>query len=361
MSEQDDLLKSLTIAKDERSSSGDTGSGRRTAIGGAIVFALLLVFGGAWFGGFFEGSDPQTPDRTIAEAAPETVPDTTTTDVTASPPPRVSQVSAQRPSRDGVVLDASGYVTARRIATVSAELTGLIKTVLIEEGMDVEEGQVLATLDDALAAADYKVANARIRQVEAEVGTFRANLAEARRELARATALRKDNFASEARVTQGAANVEALEANLAGAEARVEVSRFEAQRLKERLDDHTIRAPFAGVVTVKAAQPGEIVSPVSAGGGFTRTGICTIVDMASLEIEVDINEAFIGRVFDGQRVVANLDAYPDWDIDAYVIAIIPTANREKATVRVRIGINNRDKRILPDMGIRVALFGADQS
>ena len=172
----------------------------------------------------------------------------------------------------------------------------------------------------------------------------------------RATRLRKENLVSEAQLTEAESRVEALTADLKRARSDINVLELEVTRQQERLDDHVIRAPYAGVVTVKNAQTGEIVSPGSAGGGFTRTGICTIVDMDSLEIEVDVNESFIGRVFSGQRVVANLDAYPDWDIAASVVAIIPTADRAKATVRVRIGIETRDPRILPDMGVKVAFL-----
>jgi RND family efflux transporter MFP subunit len=126
------------------------------------------------------------------------------------------------------------------------------------------------------------------------------------------------------------------------------------------LDDTVIRAPFAGVALSKDAQPGEMVSPVSAGGGFTRTGISTIVDMSSLEIEVDVNESFINRVTPGQKVEATLDAYPDWRIPAHVITIVPTADRQRATVLVRIAFEQLDPRILPDMGVKVAFMGAPE-
>ncbi|MEO0578985.1 MAG: efflux RND transporter periplasmic adaptor subunit, partial [Pseudomonadota bacterium] len=251
---------------------------------------------------------------------------------------------------------ASGYITARRIATVSSQITGLITEVRVEEGMVVEEGQVLARLDDELARVDLELATARLASQRAGVASIRANLAEAERVLNRARRLRPKNLVSEAELSNAVANYDSLTADLERAQADVAVLELEVERQRERLEDHVITAPFAGVVTVKNAQTGEIVSPGSAGGGFTRTGICTIVDMASLEIEVDVNESFIGRVFAGQRVVASLDAYPDWDISAAVIAIIPTADRAKATVRVRIGIEASDARILPDMGVKVAFF-----
>jgi multidrug efflux pump subunit AcrA (membrane-fusion protein) len=166
----------------------------------------------------------------------------------------------------------------------------------------------------------------------------------------------KNSFSSEASRTDAMAKLQSLTANFKSADAEIVLAKIDIRRQKERLADHTIRAPFSGVVTVKNAQPGEIVSPASAGGGFTRTGICTIVDMSSLEIEVDVNESFIGRVFPGQTVQANLEAYPDWIIPASVIAIIPTADRAKATVQVRIKLKLSDHRILPDMGVKVAFL-----
>lgn len=256
------------------------------------------------------------------------------------------------------ILNASGYITARRMATVSAEVMGLITEVAVEEGMRVTEGQMLAQLDDAIASVDYQLAAAQADALTARLASTEAALKEAERVLKRAKTLKDNEFSSEASVTSAQATVDSLRAELAGLKADIQVAQLGAQRQKERLMDHTIRAPFAGVVTVKNAQPGEIVSPSSAGGGFTRTGICTIVDMSSLEIEVDVNEAFIGRVFEGQTVEAQLDAYPDWSIPASVIAIIPTADRAKATVRVRIKIETTDSRILPDMGVKVAFIKA---
>lgn len=254
------------------------------------------------------------------------------------------------------ILNASGYVTARRIATVSAELTGRIVEVLVEEGMDVEEGQILARLDDALAQVDQRLAEAQTRASEAALASLAAQLAEARRVLARNRGLEEKNFVTRAEITRSESEVERLIADVARAGADLEAAQQQVARARERVADHVIRAPFAGVVTDKNAQPGEIVAPGSAGGGFTRTGICTLVDMTSLEIEVDVNEAFIGRVTEGQPVEARLDAYPDEVIPAHVLAIIPTANRDKATVKVRIGIDRPDPRILPDMGVNVAFL-----
>jgi RND family efflux transporter MFP subunit len=257
---------------------------------------------------------------------------------------------------DERILDASGYVTARRIATVSSQVAGLITEVNVEEGMLVEEGQVLARLDDELARVELRLAEARLDSQRAVVESVQANLAEAERVHERATRLRPQNLVSEAQLSEATARLDSLKADLKRSKSDIKALGFEVERQQERLEDHVITAPYAGVVTVKNAQPGEIISPSSAGGGFTRTGICTIVDMDSLEIEVDVNESFIGRVFADQRVVANLDAYAGWDIPAKVIAIIPTADRAKATVKVRIGIEVSDPRILPDMGVKVAFL-----
>ena len=214
-------------------------------------------------------------------------------------------------------------------------------------------GQVLATLDDALASVNLKLAAARVDVLEARSQSLLASLQEAERNHIR---VKNNEFSSDAEKTRALSELQRLTASLQSAKADETVARLEVTRQQERLADHTIRAPFGGVVTVKNAQPGEIVAPTSAGGGFTRTGICTIVDMQSLEIEVDVNESFIGRVFPGQPVEARLDAYPDWTIPASVIAIIPTADRAKATVQVRIKIELSDSRILPDMGVKVAFM-----
>lgn len=255
------------------------------------------------------------------------------------------------------ILDASGYITARRIATVSAETTGLITSVDVEEGMLVRTGQVLATLDGSLVAVDYRLAQARVLIQEARLRSLQIDLAEAQRALTRLENLGANgDFSSESQLTRARADVNKLLANLSSAKADITIAQLNVSQQKNRLDDHTIRAPFSGVITAKNAQPGEIISPVSAGGGFTRTGICTIVDMNSLEIEVDVNEAFIAKINQGMRVIAKLDAYPDWKIPASVTAIIPTADRAKATVRVRIKIEINDSKILPDMGVKVSFY-----
>ena len=226
------------------------------------------------------------------------------------------------------ILDASGYVVARRRATVSSKMTGKVLKVFIEEGMYVEEGQILAQLDDSTMKADLNYSQSQLN--------------EAIRIFNRTKELAKDELASQASLDAARASVEGLEA-------------LNAVR-KQVVQDMKILAPFSGVVVYKAAQPGEMISPVSAGGGFTNTGICTIVDMDSLEVEVDVNEAFINRVKPGQPVITNLNAYPKWDIPSEVIAIIPTADRNKATVKVRIALLERDERVLPDMGSRVSFL-----
>lgn len=251
------------------------------------------------------------------------------------------------------ILNSSGYITARRMATVSSEVMGLITEVNVEEGMEVEQGQILARLDDSLAKVNYDFAVAQIAVLEARRKGVVVNLNEAKLAYQR---ILNNTYSSEAERTGAFATQQSLLANLESAEADLQVATIEVRRQQERIDDHVIRAPFSGVVTQKNAQPGEIVAPSSAGGGFTRTGICTIVDMSSLEIEVDVNESFIGRVYPDQKVEATLDAYPDWLIPASVIATIPTADRAKATVQVRIRIDADDPRILPEMGVKVGFL-----
>jgi RND family efflux transporter MFP subunit len=307
------------------------------------VAAVLVLMALAGVGGYWAGSS----GKAAPAASPAPV---------ASAPASTSKPAARPapPPEDAAVLSASGYITARRMATVASRITGQLTAVVVEEGMQVAAGDVLARLDDRIAKNDLDRAEAEHRAALAQVESGKAQLAEAKRILARVESLKKTDFSSEAALTDSRATMERLTAGLASDRAQVDVAAFRVQGAREQLDLHVIRAPFAGVVTEKTAQPGEVVSPMSAGGGFTRTGVCTIVDMSSLEIEVDVNESYIGRVSAGQRVTATLDAYPDWEIPARVIAIIPSANREKATVRVRIGLETDDARILPDMGVKVA-------
>ena len=261
------------------------------------------------------------------------------------------EVSSQTAS---TVLNASGYVTARRKATVSSKFTGKVVEVLIEEGMDVEQNQVLARLDDSNLATSYALAEAQLRSSETSLKETQALLNEARAIFKRTRNLVDRGLSSEAEVDRARAGSESLAAQLERKQADIRVAEKQLDVYRQQLEDTIIRAPFAGVVVAKNAQPGEMISPVSAGGGFTRTGIGTIVDMSSLEIEIDVNETYINRVKPGQKIVATLDAYPDWSIPCHVIAIIPTADRQRATVEVRVGFDKLDPRILPDMGVKVA-------
>jgi RND family efflux transporter MFP subunit len=254
------------------------------------------------------------------------------------------------------VLQATGYVTARREATVSAQITGTLTQVMIEEGEHVEAGQVLALLEDTAQKAALAQAEAQQRAAEAELVQFASQLAQSRRDLKRAEDLVGRKLVSQQAVETARTQVEMQAAQLDTQRKQVELARAGVQGAKVQLDYCTIRAPFAGVVIAKAAQVGEIVSPFSAGGGFTRTGIGTIVDMDSLEIEVDVNESYINRVVADQKTEAVLDAYPDWKIPGRVIAIIPTADRSKATVKVRVAMDTKDARIVPDMGVRVSFL-----
>lgn len=275
---------------------------------------------------------------------------------------QVATVSMRAAGTQAAVLNASGYVTARRRATVSSKITGKVIEVNVEEGMMVTEGQVLARLDAsspraALALAEAQAEAARRGLRENEVRLEQARLAERR-----ATQLLKDRIVSQSQVDQAKADADSIEAHIAALREQISVTERQIQVEQAELSNYVIRAPFGGVAVSKDAQPGEMVSPVSAGGGFTRTGICTIVDMKSLEIEVDVNESYISRVKPGQDVVAVLDAYPDWMIPSRVITTVPTADRQKATVLVRIGFNELDPRILPDMAIKVSfLRDSDES
>ena len=254
------------------------------------------------------------------------------------------------------LLNASGYVEARRAATVSSKVTGKVVEVLIEEGMKVDAGQVLARLDDSNIKESLLIAEAQLESARKVVDETRPNLRFASAEKKRFTDLVATQAASQSDYNRAETQAQALEATLARQELDVKVAERQVSSWKQQMDDNIIRAPFAGVITTKDSQPGEMISPVSAGGGFTRTGICTIVDMSSLEIEVDVSESYINRVQSGQRVEATLDAYGDWRIPAKVIAIIPAADRQKATVKVRIGFERLDPRILPDMGVKVAFL-----
>ena len=276
----------------------------------------------------------------------------------AAVPVRVAAVHEAGGAASGAVLNATGYVTARRQATVSSKVTGKVVEVLIEEGMEDKAGQLLARLDAktqdaALALAEAQLVQARRALDENEVRLRQAGITRQRQHR-----LLSGGAASQNDVDAADADADSFAARLALGRQQVEVAAREVAARRQDVDDTFIRAPFPGVITTKDAQPGEMISPISAGGGFTRTGIGTLVDMASLEVDVDVNESYINRVRSGQHAEAVLDAYPDWRIPATVIAVVPSADRQKATVKVRLGFDRLDPRILPDMGVKVAFLAA---
>jgi len=267
------------------------------------------------------------------------------------------EVATARPASTGgatTVLNASGYVEPRRKATVAAKITGRVTEVLVDEGMAVKKGQILARLDDSDARRRYEATKADRDVARAAIEELEVNHADAERTLRRINELRVQGIASVQDLDSATAAVDAIKAKLDLARASLDAAEARLAVAAQDLENYTIRAPFAGIAVSKDAQPGEMVSPVSAGGGFTRTGISTIVDMKSLEIEVDVNESHIAKVHPGQPADAVLDAYPEWRIPATVRTIIPTADRQKATVKVRLTFDELDPRILPDMGVKVA-------
>jgi RND family efflux transporter MFP subunit len=270
----------------------------------------------------------------------------------------VSATRAGGAGGDRTLLNASGYVTARREATVSSKVTGKVLEVLVEEGTKVSDGQVLARLDASNIEKSLRLAEAQLESARKALGEIEANLKQAENELHRRQGA--GSAVSQSDLDRADADAKAFRARLDRQNADISVAQREVDTWKQQLDDMVIAAPFAGVVTAKNAQPGEMISPMSVGG-FTRTGICTIVDMSSLEIEVDVGESYINRVSPGQPVEATLDSYPSWKIPAKVIAIIPTADRQKATVKVRIGFVKLDPRILPDMSVKVAFQSAAEA
>lgn len=298
---------------------------------GGLLWLLVLVLGIAAVAVAWWRLRPGVPEVQIVEAQP-----------------------AASASGDRTVLNASGYVTARREATVSSKVTGKVTEVLVEEGMTVKQGQVLARLDDTNIKAALRLAEAQFASATNALAEIAVRIEEARLEFRRQANLLTNRIATMADYERAEAGLKALEARLQKQVADIAVAEREVASWQQQLDDTIIRAPFGGVVTSKNAQPGEMISPISAGGGFTRTGICTIVDMTSLEVEVDVNESYIGRVQAGQPVQATLDAYPEWKIPSKVIAIIPTADRQKSTVRVRVGFDKLEPRILPEMSVKVA-------
>src|SRR6266478_3781790 len=310
------LLGQLRIDRTQRETRFDPRRRRWVATAGLVLVGLIGA--GAWFG---LSGGAALPVRTA-----------------------VAQPMAGG-GANASVLDATGYVTARRQATVSAQITGTLTEVLIEEGDHVKAGQVLGRLEDTAQRAALAQAQAQLKSARALLVQYQAQLAQSERDVKRAEDLLERKLVSQQAVEQARTQVETGAAQVQGQRKQIELAQANVRSAQVQLDYCTVRAPFTGVVIAKAAQVGEIVSPFSAGGGFTRTGIGTIVDMDSLEIEVDVNEAYINRVQPGQPVESVLNAYPDWRIPSHVIAIIPTADRSKATVKVRIGVDLKDARI----------------
>ena len=274
----------------------------------------------------------------------------------------VVEVSAARSvgdQRAQALLNASGYVTPRRRATVAAKVTGRVEQVYAEEGLQVRAGQVLALLDCSQPNAALASAKSDRDATAAALADLEVQLGNADRELARAKSLRAAGVNSAQALDTAQTTVDSLRSKIAltKEQTRAAVSRINVAQ--QDVENCTVRAPFDGKVVSKDAQRGEIVSPISAGGGFTRTGIATVVDMKSLEVEVDVNESYIARVTAGQKVISTLDAYPDWQIPSTVRTVIPTADRQKATVKVRVSFDQLDPRILPDMGVKVAFLSEE--
>jgi RND family efflux transporter MFP subunit len=331
MNSNAELLRQLKIDKSHKEAHGGGGGGngvRLALIAGAVVVALLAVGAGGWA-------------------------------FVAHRPVEVKTATAVSPSANaeaGAVLQATGYVTARRQATVSAQITGTLTEVLIEEGDRVKKGQVLARLEDNALRASLDAARASAAAARATVVQTQAQLDQNLRDADRAEALVGRGLVSKQVSEQARTQANTFRAQLNTARRQADSADAQVKVGQVNLDYTVVRAPFDGVITDKAAQVGEIVSPLSAGGGFTRTGVGTIVDMDSLEIDVDVNEAYIGRVQANMPAEAVLDAYPDWKIPAHVIAIVPAADRGKATVKVRVALENKDGRIVPDMGVRVSFL-----
>ena len=327
MNSSSNLLKSLKI---DRSAPPPPTSHKGLWIGLGVAAVVVLGAGGAWLAlGRDKGVEVQVADVVAIGNG--------------------GAVSAS-------VLDATGYVVARRMATVSAKVPGKVREVLIEEGQRVEPGQVIATLDPIDAEQQRTLSASQLQAARSQAAGVQAQLKEAEANAARLGALVGQKLVSRAQYEQAIAQRDSLRAQLATAQRNAQVAADGLRISAQGVDNTIVRAPFAGVVIAKAAQPGEIVSPMAAGGGFTRTGIGTIVDMDSLEVEVEVGEAFIGRVKPGMPTETVLNAYQDWKIPGKVIAIIPAADRGKATVKVRVGIDAKDARIVPDMGARVSFL-----
>ncbi|WP_240046139.1 efflux RND transporter periplasmic adaptor subunit [Rhodanobacter glycinis] len=327
-----ELLKELRIERHQREDHGG-GPVRWPWIAGGVIVVLALLGVAGWM---------LLGHRAVAVQT-------------------ATAVAPTSSSEAGAVLQATGYVTARRQATVSAQITGTLTAVLIEEGDHVKQGQVLARLDDSGYKANLAAAQAQADAAHALLAQNRAQLAQSIHDAARLQSLVARGLVSKQSAEQAQTQVNSLRAQLGSQLQQAKSADAQANVAKVNFDYTVVRAPFGGVVTTKDAQVGEIISPLSAGGGFTRTGVGTIVDMDSLEIDVDVNEAYIGRVKPGMPAEAVLDAYPDWKIPAHVVAIVPTADRGKATIKVRVALEKKDARVVPDMGARVSFLEEKQS
>ncbi|GGY27638.1 acriflavin resistance protein [Rhodanobacter panaciterrae] len=322
-----ELLKELRIERHQRDDH-DRGPGRWPWIVGGVVMLLVLLGGAGWM---------LSGHRAVAVQT-------------------ATAIAPSSNSEAGAVLQATGYVTARRQATVSAQITGTLTAVLIEEGDHVTKDQVLARLDDSAYKAALDTATAQAAAAHALVVQYQAQLAQNLRDTARQQSLAAQGLVSKQAAEQALTLADSTRAQLKSQQKQAMSADAQVIQAKVNFDYCVVRAPFTGVITTKDAQVGEIISPFSAGGGFTRTGVGTIVDMDSLEVDVDVNEAYIGRVKPGMAAEAVLDAYPDWKIPAHVVAIVPTADRGKATIKVRVALEKKDARVVPDMGARVSFL-----
>jgi RND family efflux transporter MFP subunit len=325
-----DLLKELRIERHQREDHNGGGPGRWVWIVGVVVLVAIAVAVGSWW---------LLSHRAISVRT-------------------ATAVVATNDSAAGAVLQATGYVTARRQATVSAQITGTLTDVLIEEGDRVKKNQVLARLDDSAYKAALDTAVAQAKAAHALVAQYQSQLAQNLRDATRDETLATQGLVSKQAAEQARTLADSTRAQLVSQQRQAVAADANTVQAQVNFDYCVVRAPFDGVITTKDAQVGEIISPFSAGGGFTRTGIGTIVDMDSLEVDVDVNEAYIGRVTPKMPAEAVLDAYPDWKIPAHVIAIVPAADRGKATVKVRVAMEHKDGRIVPDMGVRVSFLEA---
>jgi RND family efflux transporter MFP subunit len=316
-------LGSLRIGDDHRKGGG---SGKRIALT-VLPFLILAGIGAAAFA--FRSQKPVVEVITAAKAD-----------------------SSERQS----LLNASGYVTPRRRATIAAKITGRVTGVFFDEGTHVKQGQLLATLDDSDVKRALASAIADRNSAKSAISDYVVQLKNAKVELRRAEELQKAGVQTQQALDTATTAADSLNAKIDLAKNQVLASEARINEAQQAVDNTVIRAPFNGIVVSKDAQVGEMVSPISAGGGFTRTGIATIVDMNSNEIEVDVNESYIARVEPNQPVTATLDAYPDWQIPSKVRTVIPTADRQKATVKVRISFLKLDPKILPDMGVKVSFL-----